>query len=307
MQTNRKHVILPSSGYENDLLSEIQFRKDIFFEKKEENLIWISGEPEFLWWPQWQLLNVREERIESISHASRLLRSMGRNWLNLEYKWHRRSALVQEKIPKFKSPVFNRGTIESSLKCGAWFLREPESLCFSLDISIPYRNGIISIPEDKDAPSRAYRKLDEVFMRIGKSPTRNERVIDLGSYPGGWTWVLSQLAGQVLSVDTVPLEGKMKTLTNVEFIKKDAFKLSPQEIGFVDWFFSDIICEPARLYALVNEWLESGLVKNFVCTIKFKGSVDFELLKKFESIPRSKIFHLNANKHELTWVSMNTL
>lgn len=116
--------------------------------------------------------------------------------------------------------------------------------------------------------------------------------------------MLSQLAGHVISVDTVALDENAGKQRNVEFIKKDAFKLAPKDIGNLDWFFSDIICEPERLYAMVTEWRESGLVKNFICTIKFKGKVDFNILTKFQNIPNSQIFHLNANKHELTWVCL---
>lgn len=304
MEQQELQVILASPGYEADLLAEIKFNKTLSLAKRDGHLFWVKGKSDFLWWPQWQLQSVTQHKIESISQAVRILRSNGKNWLNLDYKFHRRSALIQDGLPKFKISVLTRGEISPSKPCGAWFLEESGVLNISKTISIPYANGIIPITEDKEAPSRAYQKLDEVFFRIGKCPQKKHRVIDMGSYPGGWTWVLSQLADRVISVDTVALDGKVAQLKNIEVIKKDAFKVNPKDIGPVDWFFSDIICEPARLYKLISDWRDSGLVKNFVCTIKFKGTVDFELLSKFQSIPNSQIFHLNANKHELTWVCL---
>lgn len=298
------HIFVASESYENDLVEEIKYRKNLAIVKKENGIIWAQGPKQVLWWPQWQLWNIHTQSIESISQASKILKSHGKYWLNLDYKLHRRSALIQEGLIKMKTPQVQRGQKSDLIKCGAWFLAEVNQLCFTDDISLPFKNGIPIVPEDKSAPSRAFQKLDEVFARIGCFPAKNEKVMDLGSHPGGWTWVLSQLAGQVISVDTVALDKKVAVQKNVEFIKKDAFKLSPSEVGPIDWFFSDIICEPNRLFGLVQEWRESGLVKNFICTIKFKGKVDFEVLARFQEIPNSEIFHLNANKHELTWICL---
>ncbi len=307
MKPSEIQVLLASPDYEADVLAEIKFRKSVSLIKNDESVFWLQGSNESFWWPQWQLNNVQKERFDSISQAIRILKSKGRNWFNLDYKLHRRSALIQEGLPKVKIQDFVRGGAPIVLfPCGAWFLEENGLINYSLEPSIPYQNGIIEIPDDILAPSRAYRKLDEVFLRIGKRPGRSEKVLDLGSFPGGWTWVLSHLAGHVVSVDTVNLVGNVAKLPNVDLLKKDAFKLDPKDIGPIDWFFSDIICEPLRLYNLVVEWRKSGVVDNFICTIKFKGQVDFELLEKFQSIPNSKIFHLNANKHELTWVSLKS-
>ncbi len=304
MGTKNTHVYLASPEYEVDLLAEIKYRKSISLIKQEESLIWATGSRESLWWPQWQLWNVQQENIASISHAIKVLKANGKYWLNLDHKLHRRSSLIQEGLPKVKFPELIRGQKLTLPKCGGWFLSEAGVLCFSTEISIPFRNGIIPIKEDKQAPSRAFHKLDEVFVRLGKFPNKAERVMDVGSFPGGWTWVLSDLAAHVISVDTVELNGPVALRKNVEGIKKDAFKLTPKEIGPLDWFFSDIICEPSRLFSLINEWRESGLVRNFICTIKIKGKVDFDLISNFQKIPNSEIFHLNANKHELTWVCL---
>lgn len=298
------HLFVASNSYENDLIEEIQFRKNLTILKKDSGKIWVQGPKQVLWWPQWQLWNLQKHTAESISQASKILKANGKYWIGLDYKLHRRSALIQEGLIKTKLPKVKRGQSTELPKCGAWFLDDSNQLYFTYDISIPFKNGIPEVPEDKNAPSRAFQKLDEVFARLNRFPSKNEKVMDLGSHPGGWTWVLSQLAGHVISVDTVALDEKVGKQKNVEFIKKDAFKLTPTDIGKLDWFFSDIICEPERLYAMVNEWRDSGLVKNFICTIKFKGKVDFKILEKFQNIPKSQIFHLNANKHELTWACL---
>ena len=65
-------------------------------------------------------------------------------------------------------------------------------------------------------------------------------------------------------------------MPGVEWRGESAFALEPASVGPVDWLFSDIVCYPDRLLRLVEHWRASGLVKNFVCTIKFQGETDHE-------------------------------
>jgi 23S rRNA (cytidine2498-2'-O)-methyltransferase len=102
-------------------------------------------------------------------------------------------------------------------------------------------------------------------------------------------------------VDKAPLVRELQNHPKVKILKKDAFTLTPQDVGPIDWLFSDIICYPDKLLELVNLWLDSGLVRNLVCTIKFQGDTDFKALQGFQSIAGSQIRHLSANKHEVTW------
>ena len=80
------------------------------------------------------------------------------------------------------------------------------------------------------------------------------------------------------------------------------FALAPESVGAVDWLFSDIVCYPARLLRLVETWRASGLVRNFVCTIKFQGETDHDAAAAFAAIPGAKVVHLHHNKHELTFL-----
>ena len=57
-----------------------------------------------------------------------------------------------------------------------------------------------------------------------------------------------------------------------------------------------------RLFRLVERWRASGLVKNFVCTIKFQGETDHETARAFAALPGATVLHLHNNKHELTFL-----
>ena len=90
-------------------------------------------------------------------------------------------------------------------------------------------------------------------------------------------------------------------LGKIEFRQESAFGLDPKNFGELEWFCSDIICYPERLLNLVKRFMDSGKVKNFVCTIKYQSETDWENTLKFLEIPDSRIVHLHHNKHEVTW------
>jgi 23S rRNA (cytidine2498-2'-O)-methyltransferase len=72
----------------------------------------------------------------------------------------------------------------------------------------------------------------------------------------------------------------------------------------VDWLFSDVICYPDRLLEMVRRWMEFGECRNFVCTVKLQGDDYMTAVRDFAAIPGSRLMHLSANKHELTWVKL---
>lgn len=92
--------------------------------------------------------------------------------------------------------------------------------------------------------------------------------------------------------------------SHVKFLAHDAFTLTPDYIeknfGKLDWLFSDVICYPERLLEWILMWIDSGKVRNIICTIKMQGEIDWKLIEEFAAIPDSRIVHLNYNKHELT-------
>jgi 23S rRNA (cytidine2498-2'-O)-methyltransferase len=172
--------------------------------------------------------------------------------------------------------------------------------------SSPFPNGEVSFVEDRAAPpSRAYLKLWELFTLMGEKPRPGELCLDLGSSPGGWTWVLQTLGARVISVDKAPLDPRIAALPGVTMRRESAFALEPEKIGGIDWVFSDVVCYPRRLLALVERWLAAGNCRRFVCTLKFQGPTDHDTARSFAAIPGSRLLHLHQNKHELTWIRLS--
>ena len=133
-------------------------------------------------------------------------------------------------------------------------------------------------------------------------PQYGSHCVDAGACPGGWTWVLNTLGAEVTAIDRSPLADFLMREPRITFMQHDAFTLTPESLGKQDWVCSDVICYPPRLLEWVERWRASGLCSKFICTIKMQGAPDFDTIRRFAEIPHSKIVHLTANKHELTWL-----
>jgi 23S rRNA (cytidine2498-2'-O)-methyltransferase len=254
-------------------------------------------------WPANVWHDCVELRVASIGTAAKALRDIQRNWAMYAPLHHRRAALIQEKLPHVsaKPVVFPAAAPASRL--GSWTLLAPDRLLAAARCSAPFPNGEVAFVEDREGPpNRAYLKLWEALVRLGRWPQPGERCLDLGASPGGWTHVLAKLGAEVVAIDKAALDPKVAAMPGVEWRGESAFALDPASVGPVDWLFSDIVCYPARLLALVERWRASGLVKNFVCTLKFQGETDHDSSAAFVAIPGARLLHLHHNKHELTFM-----
>lgn len=245
-----------------------------------------------------------EIHFESIQKGARALRELSLNWFCVSERLHRRSQLIQDALPKWKTrpmagPFDQYNLLER--RWGMWALLDEKKMVAASVTNARLPHGEISFKESKAPPSRAYLKLWEVLALHAPAPQRTDTALELGSSPGGWTWVLAPLVGKVISVDRAPLAATMNRFTNIEHIIGDGFKFTLPEGQMPNWIFSDMICEPGKLVDLVERWHAQG-VRNFVCTLKFKGDTDFAAVDRFLKLPGSKVVHLCANKHEVTGI-----
>lgn len=241
--------------------------------------------------------------IASIGAGAKALRAMQRGWAHFPYRHHGRAKLLQEKLPHVsrKPLVFPSPCPTAPL--GSWTLLDRDTLLCAPRCSSAFANGEVRFVEDRETPpTRAYLKLWEVLTLLGETPGPGDVCLDLGSSPGGWTWVLQQQGAHVVSVDKAPLDPRIGALPGVEYRQESAFGLEPGSLERVDWLFCDVACYPQRLLGMVQRWLAHGSCRRFVCTIKLQGGSDPAALAAFASIPGSRTMHLWHNKHELTWV-----
>jgi 23S rRNA (cytidine2498-2'-O)-methyltransferase len=291
---------LAAEGFLDELLFELGT-----VEAVHGRLVLASGAQRSAAWAQNVWYAPRRLAIASIGDAARQLRAIQRNWALYAWDFHRRAALVAEKLPKVSAKPLRFGDPAPSAPLGAWTLLDPATVLAAARCSSPFPNGQVQFIEDREAPpSRAYLKLWEALTLIGARPGPGDLCLDLGASPGGWSWVLQQTGARVVAIDKAPLDPRIAALPGIEIRQMSAFALPPDALGPVDWLFSDVVCYPARLYRLVETWLATGTCRRFVCTLKFQGATDHETARRFAAIPNSRLMHLSHNKHELTWVKL---
>lgn len=267
--------------------------------------LFLSEQP---YWARTTLLEPFLLHFESIGDAAKALKEIQRNWAPYQYQSFRRAALIQEKLPYINLKAKNFPVEIPKSPIGVYTLIDDKTILASAKTSSFLPAGKIEFVEDhENPPSRAYLKIQESLTLARHFfgvplPGPDSRCFEAGACPGGWTWVLVNLGAKVYAVDRAELAPSLMQNPLVEFCAHDAFTLKPEEIGKCDWVFSDVICYPERLLEWIKKWLDSGLTKKMICTIKMQGAIDYEIVKKFAEIPDSRVVHLNYNKHELTWI-----
>lgn len=277
---------------------KIHFENQRFFivEQTDLNLVWCQS----------RARNAQQIKFQSIREAQDILKSRGKLWTAAPLQNFRRSELILEGLKSIQIKPRKPFTKIPSGPLGVFCLEQETQMWVSNDLqpSVPIDSW--QFTESKEAPSRAYLKLWELFSRaeeLGlRLPQKNQACLELGSAPGGWTWVLANLGSQVTAVDRGQMAAPVLAMPGVKWLRKDAFAQDLYSlVGPQDWFFSDLICYPADLYKLVSLWHSKKWAKNFVCTIKFQGKTDSDSLGQFLKIPSSQALHLFNNKHEVTW------
>ena len=108
-------------------------------------------------------------------------------------------------------------------KSNTWKIKQHRDLYFKKSKTLGFR-------------SRASFKLLELNKKF-KFIKRNTKLLDLGSFPGGWSQVASKIiiTGKILSIDTKP----MKPISNVKFMNCNIFEKNTKEK--INNFFKDKI------------------------------------------------------------------
>jgi 23S rRNA (cytidine2498-2'-O)-methyltransferase len=285
---------------------DVLARAGVRLSGRHGRLLLSEDEPVVAFWAINTWYDVERLTVTSIGDAAKLLRARQRSWA-LYAPLHRgRAELIAEKLPHVSSKPLEFGALAPTTPLGSWTLLQPDVLLAAARCSSPFPNGEVPLVEDREGPpSRAYLKLWEAFVHLGRWPAAGDKCLDLGASPGGWTWVLARCGCEVVAVDKAPLDPSVAKLSGVSWREESAFGLEPTSFERVDWLCSDIIGYPKRLLAMVERWRTSGRVRNIVLTVKFQGDTDYEAINVFAAIPGAQLFHLHHNKHELTFALLD--
>lgn len=288
------------TGYLAPFGFEKQLEKELLnIAARYGRLFLAEGAPQTVRWAQniWhepQLIDYR-----SVGEAAEKLRALQGLWAYLPYACVRRGELIAKKLPYFMPKPFSFMAPLPKAFLGSWTLLNEKTLLCAPKCSSSFAHGEVRFLETKEPPSRAYLKLWEFFMRIGKWPGKGDECLEVGASPGSWTWVLQSLGANTIAIDRAPLAPEIAEKPCVTFFKRDAFSIRPSDFPNTQWIFSDLVCYPRKLLAWLRPWLSRDV--HLVCTLKFQGKEDYGVLEEFSNIEGSGLIHLFHNKHELTW------
>ena len=135
-------------------------------------------------------------------------------------------------------------------KSNSWRIKQHRDQFFKKSKTLGYR-------------SRASFKLIELNKKF-KFIKSNTNLLDLGSFPGGWTQVANQIinSGKILSMDIKD----MKPVNNIKFLKRDIFE-KQSKIDIKKYFDSglDVILSDMAADTTGNKSLDS-IRTNHLCS-----------------------------------------
>lgn len=162
--------------------------------------------------------------------------------------------------------------------------------------------GQVPLAVDKQAPSRAFAKLVEAELRLGRRILPGETCVDLGASPGSWTYAAVRRGAKVTAVDRAELRADLMASKAVRFSQGDAFRFEPASP--VDWLLCDVIAAAERSGDLLERWLEAGWCQHFVVSLKLDDARSGEVLERLrrrlpELAGELRLTRLCANKKEV--------
>jgi len=297
-------VLIPFIRFEKELEHELLLISQSILFKNNKYFIVNGLNTKPLWAQAW-LPRCQLTPFENKSQAIKILKNIQN--LGVHFETDANAKLAESLKKELRELKLKRIDFKVASKFDfkyfVWGVFDDNSLIICNNPNNQFPLGWHEFNEDKNTPpNRAYLKIWEILCLNYIQLKSDDIVIDVGASPGGWSWALSHYVKKVYSIDKAALDKKMASHSNIHYKSEDAFQLKPENYKDCTWLFSDIICTPQRLLSLVENWHQNSNVQNFICTVKFKGNCDFDILKKFSVYEKSKIIHLYQNKNEVTWI-----
>lgn len=248
---------------------------------------------------------------ELSSRALLVAEGLQRRIRELRRRAWRRRVLVED-LPPGALPPPDLFVVQALLAARSVLLvscARPRALGQQGGVDIDFRSpaGLRPVPDDPSAPSSAYRKAEEAYLLLGRTPAPGERCVDLGGAPGGWTWTALRRGARVLAIDRAPLDPPCSGHAALEERRGDAFRFEPApgQVPY-DWLLCDVAAAPPRTCALLDRWLEERWCRRFVVNVKFTGDERLPGLTLLRDVlarrrpATARIKHLVHDKNEVT-------
>ncbi len=173
--------------------------------------------------------------------------------------------------------------------------------------------GEVSSIEVKDVPSRAYYKIAEAFEAFDLPFDHQEKVLELGSAPGGASLFLLEQDMKVLGVDPAEMDPRVKKNIDFKHLKKPFETLNSSNLPEdIDWIVSDINLPPTVVMKEVWRLLHFLEPRGLILTLKMNESKHLEFLASIRAKMRANGFnqveikYLPSHKKEIALICLRS-
>lgn len=171
--------------------------------------------------------------------------------------------------------------------------------------------GEVSSIIEKEVPSRAYYKIAEAFEAFDLPFKDGERVLELGSAPGGASLFLLEQDLKVIGVDPAEMDAGVLKHPNFRHLKKPFETITDDNFrDHVDWIVSDINLPPTVVLREVERLLGFLEPRGLILTLKINQEKHLRLLKhligNYQELGfnRAAIKYLPSHRQEIAVVAM---
>jgi len=173
--------------------------------------------------------------------------------------------------------------------------------------------GEVSSILEVETPSRAYYKIAEAYEAFDLPFDHQERVLELGSAPGGASQFLLDQDLRVLGVDPAEMDPRITKNYNFKHIRRPFETLSENDFKEdIDWIVSDINLPPTVVLKEVWRLLTFLEPRGLILTLKMNESKHLEVVATIREKMRSNGFnkvelkYLPSHKKEICLFAMRT-
>lgn len=172
---------------------------------------------------------------------------------------------------------------------------------------------VSSILERDDVPSRAYYKLAELFEAYDLPFDHQERVLELGSAPGGASLFLLEQDQQVLGVDPAEMDERVKRKFGFKHLKLAFEHLGRSHFSDdVDWIVSDVNLPPTVVVREVDRILGFLNPKGLLLTLKIPHAKYVGAVPEFMEVFRKHGFKVDlkyvpSHRKEIALIALREL
>ncbi len=158
--------------------------------------------------------------------------------------------------------------------------------------------GEVSSIEEADVPSRAYYKIAEAHEAFDLPFDHQERVLELGSAPGGASLFLLEQDMKVLGVDPADMDARVLKHINFRHLRRPFETITENQFASdVDWIVSDINLPPTVVFKEVLRFLGFLNPRGLVLTLKINEDKHLRMLPMMKRELKEQGFDLVEFKY----------